>query len=122
MKKRIIIDFDGTICGFEFPNCGPPEPGVKEALLQLHDMGFEITIHSCATGTIWQGIEDPDNRLRHWERIVNFMILHDLYYDGIWMSPTGNKPIADFYIDDRGVSYRGNWLDVVDEIRTRKDN
>ena len=30
-KKRIIVDFDGTICGFDFPQCGPPEPGVREA-------------------------------------------------------------------------------------------
>lgn len=121
-KKRIIIDFDGTICGDEFPDCGPPEPEVKEALLELSAMGFEILIHSCSTGTIWQEVEDKNNRLHHWERIVNFMTLHDLYYDGIWMSPTGNKPFADFYVDNKGVSYKGSWPDVVNEIRSRKDN
>ncbi|KKL65225.1 hypothetical protein LCGC14_2157150, partial [marine sediment metagenome] len=50
-KKRIIIDFDGTICGFDFPQCGPPELGVRKALLELSEMGFEIIIHSCRTGT-----------------------------------------------------------------------
>ncbi len=121
-KKRIIIDFDGTICGFEFPACGPPEPGVREALFQLHDMGFEIVIHSCSTSTVWQEVEDLAHRLKNWERIYTFMTLHDLYYDAIWMSPIGNKPVAEFYIDDQGVGYKGNWKDVVNEIKERKDD
>ncbi len=120
MNKKIIVDFDGTICGSDFPDCGPPEPGVREALLELHDMGFEIVIHSCSTGTVWNGVEDGSNRLHHRTRIVTYMTLHDLYFDGVLMSPTSNKPLADFYIDDRGVSYKGNWPDVVNEIRKRQ--
>ncbi len=121
-KKRIIIDFDGTICGFDFPDCGPPEPGVREALLELHDLGFEIVIHSCSTGIMWKEVEDKDHRLHHWKRIVNYMTQYDLYYDGILIGDNYDKPFADFYIDDRGVSYKGNWPDVVNEIRIRKDN
>jgi len=119
-KKRIIIDFDGTICGFDFPQCGPPELGVRKALLELSEMGFEIIIHSCRTGTYWKGQENLPNRRDHLWTIMELMLRHDLYYDSIMMDKNMDKPIADFYIDDRGVNYRGNWPDVVNEIRERK--
>lgn len=121
-KKRIIVDFDGTICGFEFPDCGPPEPGVREALLELHDLGFEIVIHSCRTSVYWKGQQDWPNRMSNYRIILNYMAEHDLYYDSIIMDENVDKPIAEFYIDDRGVGYKGNWNDVVNEIRERKDD
>ncbi len=121
-KKRIIVDFDGTICGLAFPNCGPPEPGVKEALLELSVMGFEIVIHSCRTSTYWEDEVNIDNRTHHIATVVRYMDDYDLYYDEILIAENYDKPIAYFYIDDRGVNYRGNWPDVVNEIRTRKDN
>ena len=120
-KKRIIIDFDGTICGFDFPKCGPPESGVKKALLELSAMGFEIIVHSCRTGTYWKDMKDVDNRVYHIKAIVNYMKDHDLYYDVLLTNLSMDKPIADFYIDDHGVSYKGNWPDVVNEIKERKD-
>ena len=121
-KKRIIVDFDGTICGFEFPACGPPEPGVREALIELSEMGFKITIHSCRTATYWQDVIDEGNRLKHIIAIACFMKEHALYYDEILIDENMNKPLAEFYIDDRGVGYKGNWPDVVNEIRNRKDD
>lgn len=120
-KRRIIVDFDGTICGFAFPACGPPEPGVKEALLELHDLGFEIIIHSCRTNIYWKGAKkDVDNRVHHIATITRYMDDHDLYYDELLIDTDHNKPFADFYIDDRGVSYKGNWPDVVNEIKIER--
>ncbi len=121
-KKRIIVDFDGTICGFKFPDCGPPEPGVKEALLELSDTGFEIVIHSCRTGTYWKDLVDVDNRVSHIAAIVSYMDDNDLYYDELLIAENMDKPIAEFYIDDRGIGYKGNWNAVVNEIRERRDD
>ncbi len=121
-KKRIIIDFDGTVCGFDFPRCGPPEPGVRKALIELSEMGFEIAIHSCRTASYWKGQFDLPNRMDHHWTIINYMSKHRLFYDTIIMDANMDKPVADFYIDDRGVSYKGSWPDVVDIIRYRKDN
>ncbi len=121
-KKRIIIDFDGTICGFKFPDCGPPEPGVEKALLELSAMGFEIAIHSCRTSSCWKGQEGLPNRMGHYYTVIEFMLRHDLYYDTIIMDTNMDKPFADFYIDDRGVGYKGNWNEVVREIGERNDD
>ena len=116
--KRVIVDFDGTICGFAFPDCGPPEPGVKEALDELVQMGFEIVIHSCRTAAYWEGKLDPANQCHHLSVIIRYMLEHDLPYDRI-ITET-DKPIATWYIDDRGVGYKGCWPAVVDEIRCRE--
>ncbi len=117
--KRVIVDFDGTICGFAFPDTGPLEPGVKEALQEIRDMGYEIVIHSCRTGSYWEGQLSMPNRLEHFKIIFKFMVLHDLPYDRILIDENYDKPIATFYIDDRGIGYHGNWNDVVNEVRER---
>jgi hypothetical protein len=119
MPKRIIIDFDGTICGFAFPECGPPEPGVREALNELTAMGFEIWIHSCRTSSFWDGKRDQCNALIHYRKIIQYMLEHDLPYDRIIVEANMDKPIAMFYVDDRGIGYRGNWPAVVAEIKER---
>ncbi|KKN03285.1 hypothetical protein LCGC14_1109210 [marine sediment metagenome] len=119
--KRVIVDFDGTICGFAFPDTGPLEPGVKEALQEIRDMGYEIVIHSCSTSTHWRGVEDLKNSVSHFKRIFKFMVLHDLPFDRILADENYDKPIASFYIDDRGIGYHGNWNDVVNEIIERGD-
>lgn len=106
--KVVVVDFDGTICGFAFPDCGPPEPHVKEGLQKLKDAGFEIVIHSVSTNIYWGLL----NKNKHLRRIRNYMKKHCLPYDKLSMD---NKPFATVYIDDRGVGYRGNWFAAVDE-------
>lgn len=109
-KKTAIIDFDGTICGFAFPLCGPPEPGVREGLQKLHDAGYKIVIHSVSTGLNW----GYTSQRKNCERIKAFMHRNELLYDEIYM--LSDKPIATVYIDDRSVGYRGNWKQTVEEV------
>lgn len=107
--KTIIVDFDGTICGFLFPECGPPELHVREGLQKLRDAGFEIVIHSVSTNSNW-GF--PSTEI-HFNRIEVYMAKHNLPYDRIMMEC--DKPFAAAYIDDRSVGYRGNWLEAAKE-------
>ena len=108
VPKVIIVDFDGTICGDKFPDCGPPEPHVREGLQKLKDDGFDIHIHSVSTDGNW----GRKNSCGHFLRIKNYMQEHDLPYGEILLA---DKPYAVAYIDDRGVAYRGNWLEAADE-------
>ena len=109
VDKIAIIDFDGTLCEFMFPDVGPIEPNVKEALETLKKAGYTIKIHSCRTATYW---ERPEERRIHVKTIYDFMHEHDLPYDEIITITTMDKPIADVYIDDRAVKYDNNWLDI----------
>ena len=106
--KIIIVDFDGTICGDKFPDCGPPEPHVREGLQKLKDAGFEIHIHSVSMNSNWGVV----NSIQHHERIAGYMRKHSLPYDSVCLF---DKPFAVAYIDDRGVAYRGNWLEAAEE-------
>lgn len=107
--KIAIIDFDGTLCKFAFPNIGPIEPNVKEALETLKAAGYIIKIHSCRTATYWGR---KSERRIHIEAIYNFMVQHKLPYDELITSSSMDKPIANVYIDDRGIEYENNWLEI----------
>jgi len=111
-EKIVIIDFDGTLCGFEFPNVGPPEPHVREALETLKDAGYIIKIHSCRTATYWAR---PLEREQHIDVILKFMYDHRLPYDELILDV--DKPLADLYIDDRGLRYDNNWLEITERLK-----
>ena len=110
--KTAIIDFDGTLCEHKYPEVGRPEPHVKEALEKLKEMGYEIIIHSCRTAVNWGRV----NRIEHIKKIEKFMKENKLPYDEILTDSSYDKPIADVYIDNRGVGYRGNWQETIAEV------
>lgn len=113
VDKIAIIDFDGTLCKFAFPDIGPIEPDVKEALEILKKAGYTTKIHSCRTATYWN---QEDERKIHIQLMQDFMERHSLPYDEIILSPTMDKPIADVYIDDRAIKYNNNWLQIAREL------
>jgi len=116
VDKIAIIDFDGTLCKFAFPDVGPIEPNVQEALEILKAAGYIIKIHSCRTATYWKR---PDERVIHVQLIRDFMRENNLPYDEIILDPTKDKPIADVYIDDRAIRYDNNWLQIAKELTYR---
>jgi len=110
--QTIIVDFDGTLCKFAFPDVGEYQPGAREALQTLKNKGYKIVIHSVRTATYW-GME---SQAKHIQAITAFLEENEIPYDEILLSC--DKPIAMAYIDDRGISYKGNWkktlLDTLD--------
>lgn len=117
VDKIAIVDFDGTLCKFAFPDVGPIEPNVKVALETLKQAGYTIKIHSCRTATYWN---QEDERRVHIQLIQDFMKQHKLPYDELIMSITMDKPIADVYIDDRAVKYNNNWLEIATKLEKIK--
>ena len=101
-EKVAVIDFDGTLCEFQFPDVGPPQPHVRRALETIRKAGYKIKIHSCRTATYWGGDSERT---------------HDLPYDEIIVSPTMDKPIAEAYIDDRAITYENNWLEIAEALK-----
>lgn len=111
MSKIVVVDFDGTIAEFAYPAIGSPKAGVKEALQKLKDMGYEIKILSCRTDSELH--KYPIDRQEQVRMMEVYLKEHEIPYDIVLNK---DKPIAEWYIDDRAIGFRDNWEAVVEEI------
>lgn len=111
----IVCDFDGTIAEWaKFPEPGPPIPGAKEALQALRDQGYDIIILSARTSD--EMSKNPIDKEMQKRRMVEYLDEHEIPYD---MVSKGEKPPAQFYIDDRGIEFDGDWTKVLDRIEEK---
>lgn len=109
--KTICIDFDGVIADYQGwqgeDKFGSPIQGVQSAMDTLKNEGYTIIIFTTRKDT---------------EALRKYLKENDIRYDYINENPeqpTGSnpgKPIADMYVDDRSIRFRGNWLDAIREI------
>lgn len=96
----ISLDFDNTV--YSTPEdekmgklVGQPLPGAFEAMDQLLSEGHELQIFTART-------DFP--RIKTW-----------LKENGFDLDVSNVKYPADVYIDDRGVSFRGDWKQTLEE-------
>lgn len=109
-KPVIAIDFDDTIVEWVNESHCVLKEGVAEAFAMLKAEGFSIVIHSCRIGIAKESgqLEGALSEMR--DILDNFSIP----YDSIHL---GTKVVADVYIDDRAIPYRGNWEETCLETR-----
>ena len=101
MARTVVFDFDGVIHSYTSGWQGedaipdPPVPGIREALKEINDAGYEVVVVStrCATIKGHRAIEAwlYDNGLRE-------------YIDKVCKE----KPPAVAYIDDRAICFDGH--------------
>jgi adenylylsulfate kinase len=110
-RKTICIDFDGVIAQYQAwegkEKFGAPVPGVQSALKVLKKEGYKIIIFT--TREVSDGLK-------------TYLKENDIVYDHINENPdqpkdtNAGKPIADLYVDDRSVCFRGNWKHTLEDI------
>ncbi|MBM3410784.1 MAG: hypothetical protein FJY18_04030 [Bacteroidetes bacterium] len=110
----IAIDFDGVIHSYSRGWQGgeiydPPVEGTREALTELSAKGWKIYIFSTRTNKIYHKNDHPPQE----ERMKTYLEEHGIPYDKIW---SFGKPMADIYLDDRALNFRGKWVDSLQEI------
>ena len=110
----IAIDFDGVIHSYSRGWQGgeiydPPVEGTREALTELRAKGWKIYIFSTRTNKIYHKNDNPPQE----ERMKTYLEEHGIPYDKIW---SFGKPMADIYLDDRALNFRGKWDDSLQEI------
>lgn len=88
MSKVLALDFDGTIRSWD---TNEPLEKARDTINILRERGWYIIIHSCNSKSF----------------IEEWMNNHDIRYDDIWTGarPDSPKPIADVYLDDRGLRF-----------------
>jgi len=106
------FDFDGTICGYAFPGCGPPRREIIRGMHMLRQQGWRIIIYSSRANSDWA---EPE-RTRGCEEMIHYLVSCGVPFDQIWglALNTGQcgwafepdrigKPVAHVYVDDRAV-------------------
>ena len=93
----VSIDFDGTIAEEAFPGIGKLKNGAKECINSFYDLGFNVLINTCRTGS-YEG--DCENFLRR-HKIKYHYINNNLPRSIEYFGQDCRKLSADVYIDDR---------------------
>lgn len=117
--RKICVDLDGTIARyykFNGPNkIGEPYPGAKEFIQALIDIGYEVIIFSCRNSPEYADDVNTGTLV-----IRNWLMLHDFPDCSIYCG--SGKPIADWYIDDKGLrcepdSGYQNLLEIIKKVK-----
>lgn len=104
MKPVICLDFDGVLnnySGYDGENLGTPRPGAKEFLEELNK-NYRVVVLSA----------------RRYSHIIKW--LNDY---GLWeyvADVTSFKPPALAYIDDRGISFNGDYQEILEQLKDFK--
>ena len=102
--RTIAVDFDDTIVVRVFGTLVPAKDCI-EALQVLKDQGYRIIIHSARSWEQWQDRVERENEM------VNLLNSWEIPYDEVYAGK--GKPPAMAYIDDRGLRFADNWMDIV---------
>lgn len=109
-RPVVCIDVDGVLADYSkgwqgAHRIGDPLPGAKEFLQRLRDAGWKIIIHT-TRGSVF---------------IAGWCAEHGLVYDEIndnsdLRGENPGKPIATVYLDDRGVTFTGDFDKAFESI------
>lgn len=117
----VVVDFDHTISDtvglFEM---GDPMPGAEEALFAIKDMGLGIIIQSCRTSPALSHSKTIAERHEQLVLMTDFMRKNSLPFDEIDDGSNG-KRFGLCYIDDRGISFQGDWSLVLQRVKHFKE-
>lgn len=115
MPKVVCIDLDGTISHYiewvDENTFGNIIPNADSALKKLKSRGYTIIIYTTRANK---------------QLVAEFLNKHNIPFDYINENPNqpknaiGGKPLADIYLDDRGLQFNGNWNDTLEKILSFK--
>lgn len=114
--RTIAVDFDGVIHlyskGFQDGTIyDKPVPGVRDAMQQMKAKGFKLYIFSTRSNKIFHKKDSIDQN----KAMEAYLNKHNIPFDRIW---SFGKPMADIYIDDRAIGFRGDWQTTLEEVES----
>ena len=107
--KIVLVDFDGTLCEFSYPDMGPPMPGARQFMYNLLERELLPVIYTCRMSPMLYTVEQ---RAAAADAIHAWCEENDIPYHAIDSGENG-KRLCLANVDDHGVhASRNNW-DIV---------
>ena len=107
----IAIDFDGTIAQYDgwqgVESVGEPIPGAIAFIKALRELGFELAIFSARA--------HPDHGVGGKRAIEQWVDKYGLSNDILFVTHE-KLPEFDLIIDDRGITFSGDYREVLKQI------
>jgi hypothetical protein len=106
-QRTVCLDFDGVLHSYRSGWCGaeiipdPPIHGTREAVMRLRQL-YRVVVFSSRCHSV-------EGRMA----VEAWLKKHDVVVDEV----CEHKPPAMVYVDDRAVRFRGDWDDLLQEIR-----
>ncbi|MFM7910893.1 MAG: hypothetical protein ACKO9W_01840, partial [Bacteroidota bacterium] len=111
----VAIDFDGVLHQYsegwkDGQIYDEPVEGSRQALQAMKDMGWKIYIFSTRSNKLYHKDQEKaqDQAMKTW------LEHQEIPYDRLW---NFGKPMADVYIDDRALTFRGDWKAPLQEAQ-----
>jgi hypothetical protein len=99
-SRTICIDLDQTLCLHDGDyEHATPIADAREALASLRQAGWIIVLHTA-------------RHFNHWRVTIDWLARYKFEYDQVVFG----KPPARYYIDDRAISFDGNWAKVCEQL------
>lgn len=93
----LAVDFDGTLVQDRFPDIGPVNQRIWDAVVEAQKGGYRIILWSCRNGdALHRAVEFCANKDLHFDAINENIDEVKVMYGG-----DTRKVFADIYIDDR---------------------
>ncbi len=113
---KIAIDFDGVLHGYskgwsDGSIYDAPVPGAAEAMKKLKEEGHTLYIFSTRTNPIFK--KKKEDSVDQKVMMEEWMKQHGIPFDKVW---TFGKPMADLFIDDRAIGFRGDWQATLQDV------
>lgn len=107
----VCVDLDGVLAKYEgwkgHGVIGDPILGSTEFLLALKKRGYRVIVFTArGTGEVWDWL--------HTWALAD--LVDEVNVNSSVISNNMGKPVANFYVDDRAIRFRGSYLDVLEEI------
>ena len=102
----IAVDFDGTLCEYNFPDIGKLKPHVIEFVKQHAARGSKIILHTCRENGTRRALLDEAVAFCAAHAIPLYAVNENpenTYPEQYGVQTAGRKVYADLYIDDKAI-------------------
>jgi len=94
----IAIDFDGTLCDFDFPKIGKPKYDVINKVREAQEKGHQTILWTCRNGKSLEEVLEWCS----WIGLNFTEVNRDVrQVREEWQGDIGRKVVANLYVDDR---------------------